>query len=88
MRQSLVEFLGAQKSAMAKSVELRAVRATERPPKERTDDPAQVMFTRWSTVHHANIQSVQKLIMGCQADQKALLDVQVRPPNPTTDHVL
>lgn len=73
---SLVEFLAAQKSAVAKSVELRAVRATERPPKERTDDPAQVMFTRWTTVHHANIQSVQKLIMGCQADQKALLDAQ------------
>lgn len=88
IRQSLVEFLAAQKSAVAKSVELRAVRATERPPKERTDDPAQVMFTRWTTVHHANIQSVQKLIMGCQADQKALLDAQVRPLNPTTDDMM
>jgi hypothetical protein len=55
-----------------------AHRGTQRPAKERTDDPAQVMFSRWADVYHANIQSVHKLIMGCQADQKALQDAQVR----------
>ena len=78
--QSLAEFLAAQKASVAKSVELRAVRATQRPAKERTDDPAQVMFTRWTAVHHVNIQSLQKLLMGCRADQQALLDAQVRKP--------